>query len=88
MRKRVTFLVTLLERVAAGNLDPDAALSQWGSVDDDYAVDKILGVAWHELSHFANDKDWRAKDPEYERQRARALADYASQIRAKWNLDG
>lgn len=82
--KRIEKIISLLEGVAEGKLDPDQALIEWGDVDKD-KDNKLIASSWHELSHYAVDSDIREKDKEYEINRQKVLKNYAKRILEKYS---
>jgi len=76
--------IRLLEMVLAGKADPVTALDQWPDIDAEQ--DELIEASWHDLSHYANDDDIRSKDPEYDQQQKKILADKAEKIRKKYSL--
>jgi hypothetical protein len=76
-------IISLLEGVAEGKLDPDQALIEWGDVDQDQ--DQLITSSWHELSHFAVDGDIREKSKKYEIYQKKLLKDFAKEILEKYS---
>jgi len=76
--------IKLLEAVARKQMVPTQALREWpGNVEGDPLVE----ASWHDLSHFANDEDIRARDPRYAEYQSRGLLDRVKAIRARFNLE-
>ncbi|HMO51211.1 MAG TPA: hypothetical protein PKE26_13860 [Kiritimatiellia bacterium] len=81
-RVRIDTVVLLLESVARNVLDATTALEQWPDIDSE--VDDLVASAWHDVSHYATDKDIRIKDPSYAAYQAKSLLDRAQKIRDKY----
>lgn len=69
----------LIECVLDGRLSPEGALDQWPQPIDSPA--RTLTVAWTHLSHFADDCDLHAQDPEYGEARRQELHRLAAKLR-------
>ena len=76
-------IATLLERVAALEIDADEALLGWSDVDKE--SDPLLAIAWHQLSHFAADRDIRQRDSAYARRQQTDLRRIAQSIRDRYS---
>ena len=74
----------LLQMVVEGEIDPATALKQWPDIDTE--LDDLIEASWHDLSHYVNDDDIRLKDPEYDQQQKKLLADKAEKIRKKYSF--
>lgn len=72
---RIAKIVTLLESVANNKIDPTLALQQWPDIETE--TDKLLAASWHDLSHFAADRDIRERDPSYATYQRNLLLDRA-----------
>jgi hypothetical protein len=62
-RDNAARIISLLEGVAGGSLDARVALEHWPDID--LEADSLLAASWHDLSHYAADKDIRDRDPAY-----------------------
>lgn len=80
---RIKAIISLLEGVAEGDIDPDQALIEWGDVDKEQ--DELIASGWHELTHFAVDDDIREKSEKYDSYQRQLLKDYAKKILEKYS---
>ena len=83
-KSRIAKIVTLLENVAGNRIDSGVALQQWPDIETE--TDKLLAASWHDLSHFAADRDIRDRDPSYATYQRDLLLDRAKKIKEKFNL--
>ena len=83
-RDRIAKIVSLLEGVADSTLDASAALEQWTDIDSE--TDNLLAASWHDLTHFAADKDIRDRDPGYAAYQKDLLLDRVKKIKEKYQL--
>jgi hypothetical protein len=81
-KTRDFFLASLLEAVANGSLEPEAALAEWGDPGPE-RNDRTLSGAWHVLSHYADDGDIRLADEGYARHAQEVLRRQATKIRLR-----
>lgn len=77
------YVSNLLEEVASGRLDPRLALAEQPKKS---TGDELIDSAWHELGHFANDADIRARDAVYADHQASWLRELAQRIRSKFGV--
>lgn len=78
---KIEDIITLLEGVANGVLDPNIALQRWPSVEEE--TDNLIKTAWHDLSHFCTDEDIRKKDWEYDQYQRGLLREKLEKIRER-----
>jgi hypothetical protein len=83
--EQISRVVSLLERVASGEMEAPSALREW-PLDPDLEVDESLAASWHELHHFSMDEDVRARDQRYNRYQTDLLREHASKIRNKYGI--
>jgi hypothetical protein len=82
-QEKATAAAMLLEQVARGDLEASVALNQW---PQDTESDELLKVSWHDLSHFAVDRDIRGNDPRYKTYQVAGLLERVKQIKAKYGV--
>ena len=81
---KIVKIVSLLESVASGQMDPALALKEWPDIDSE--TDDLIATGWHELSHYENDVDLRESDSEYDANMRALLKKWAVKIRGKYGL--
>ena len=82
MGSKINQVIALLEGVSDGLVNADQALREWPSIDSE--KDDLIKSAWHDLSHFATDKDIRTKEKEYDSRQRELLRNTAKEIRKKY----
>ena len=74
-------LADLLERVAHGELSPEAALKTIDSWQDIPWKEKEINNAWHSLTHYVIDTDIRTRDQSYSESVKSGLLHHAAKLR-------